>query len=87
MSICVGMRHHETSFAARGVVTMPDGKSVAHAEIQIGDSIVMMADENPMMPCRSAETLGNTPVSFYVYANDVDGAFKKAAVAGCGELV
>lgn len=60
----------------------PDGKGVMHAEIQIGDSIFMMGEECEQMPGKSAETLGGSPVSFYIYLENVDEAFKKAAQAG-----
>jgi uncharacterized glyoxalase superfamily protein PhnB len=42
----------------------------------------MMSDENPQEPCRSAETLGGSPVSFYIYLEDVDQAFRTALAAG-----
>ena len=60
----------------------PDGQGVRHAEIRIGDSPIMMGEENAECPCRSAETLGNSPISLYVYVKDVDAAFKKAVAAG-----
>jgi PhnB protein len=63
----------------RGVMRGPDGK-VMHAEIKIGNSIVMMNDE--VMGSRSAETQGGSPVSFYLYFEDVDAAYQKAVSAG-----
>ncbi len=57
----------------------PDGK-IMHAEIQIGNSIIMMNDE--VMGSRSAQTVGGSPISFYVYVEDADAAFKKAIAAG-----
>ena len=60
----------------------PDGRGVMHAELQIGDSVIMMGEEDPQNPCRSAETLGISPVSFYIYVEDVDEAFKTAVAAG-----
>jgi uncharacterized glyoxalase superfamily protein PhnB len=57
----------------------PDGK-IMHAEIQIGNAIIMMNDE--VMGSRSAQTLGGSPISFYVYFEDADAAFKKAISAG-----
>jgi PhnB protein len=59
----------------------PDGK-IMHAEIQIGDSLVMLNDEMPEMRSRSPQSLGGSPVSFYVYVEDVDAAFKRAVDAG-----
>jgi PhnB protein len=63
----------------------PDGKGVMHAEIMIGDSIMMMNDEFPQQQCRSAENMGGSPVSFYLYVDDVDSAFAQAIAAGATE--
>jgi PhnB protein len=60
----------------------PDGKGVMHAELLIGDSIIMMGEENPQQLCKSAETTGCSPVSFYLYLENVDEAFRKALEAG-----
>jgi PhnB protein len=63
---------------------MPDGK-VGHAEIQIGDSRIMLADEFPEMPdavAMSPKSLGGTSFGFNVYLPDVDQAFQKAVDAG-----
>ena len=59
----------------------PDG-SIAHAEIRIGDSPVMLCDENPEMGAKSPQTLGGTPANLFLYVEDVDAAFKKAVAAG-----
>ena len=64
------------------VMPGPGGKRVLHASMKIGNSNIMMSDENREMPCRSAETLGGSPISFYLYVEDADAAFKKAAAAG-----
>lgn len=60
----------------------PDGKSVMHAVIQIGDSRIFLGDEMPGMECLSPESLGGSPATFYLYVKDVDEAFRKAAEAG-----
>lgn len=60
----------------------PDGKGVMHAEIQIGNSIIMLGEENPGQPCKSAETMGCSPVSFYIYVEKADQLFQKAIEAG-----
>lgn len=60
----------------------PDGKGVMHAELQIGNSIFMMGEEHPQESCKSAETMGGSPVSFYLYVENVDDAFKTAVAAG-----
>jgi PhnB protein len=59
----------------------PGGK-VWHAEIEVGDSVIMVADEFPEMGSTSAKTLGDSPGSLWVYVPDVDTAFKKAVAAG-----
>jgi len=53
-----------------------------HAEILIGNSIIMIGEENPQQPCKSAETTGGSPVSFYLYLEKVDEAFRIALDAG-----
>ena len=60
----------------------PSGKGTMHATIQIGDSIVMMGDEQPNQGCKSAESLGASPVSLYIYVPNVDEFFKQAVAAG-----
>lgn len=62
---------------------MPDGQ-VAHAEIQIGDSRIMISDEMEMpdMLAKSPQSLGATTVGFMIYVPDVDKAFQRAVDAG-----
>lgn len=59
----------------------PDGK-IMHAEIQIGDSVIMLADEMPDQGGKSPKSLGGTPVGFFVYRDNVDAAWKRAVDAG-----
>lgn len=66
----------------RYAMPTPDGKGIMHAEILVGDSIIMMGDENQGQECRSAESLGASPVSFYLYVENVDAAFRRAVEAG-----
>lgn len=66
----------------RFVMPGPDGKGVMHAEIRIGTSIIMMGEENPDCPSKSAETIGSSPISFYIYLENVDAAFTTAVEAG-----
>ena len=66
----------------RFVMPGPDGKGVMHAEVRIGTSIIMMGEENSDCPNKSAETTGGSPVSFYIYLENVDEAFKRAVEAG-----
>jgi PhnB protein len=66
------------------VVTRMDGPNgtVGHAELKIGDSMIMLADENPAMGNKSATTIGASPVSLYVYLPDVDKVVEKATAEG-----
>jgi PhnB protein len=64
---------------------MPDG-AIAHAEIRIGDSILMMSEENAEWGNRSPQALGGSPVHLMIYVPDVDAAFARALAAG-GEQV
>jgi uncharacterized protein YndB with AHSA1/START domain/uncharacterized glyoxalase superfamily protein PhnB len=66
----------------RFVMPGPDGVGVMHAEIKIGTSLIMLGEECPQEPCKSAESLGASPVSFYLYVEDVDAAYAKAVAAG-----
>lgn len=59
----------------------PDGR-IGHAEIQIGDSRVMLADEYPEMGAKSARTYGGTPVRLMIYVADCDAVFARAVAAG-----
>lgn len=60
----------------------PDGFSIGHAELKIGDCPIMMSEEHVEQGCRSPQTLGGSPISFYVYVENVDAAFQKAVAAG-----
>ncbi len=59
----------------------PDGR-IGHAEIQIGDSCIMMADEHPQIGAFSAEHYGGSPISLMVYVDDCDAVYKQALAAG-----
>jgi PhnB protein len=63
----------------------PDGR-IGHAEIKIGDSPVMLADEYPDMGHRSPQSLGGTGVSLMVYLEGVDAVFQRAIAAGAKQL-
>jgi len=74
-------------FGAKERMRMPGpGGSIGHAELEIGDSVVMLADEFPDMGAVGPKTVGGTPVSIAVYVNDVDATFKKAIDGGAKEL-
>jgi PhnB protein len=75
---------YQKAFGARELMRMADPSSgkVGHAEIQIGDSPIMLADEHPDMGYRSPHALGGTPVSIALYVEDVDAVFNRAVAAG-----
>jgi PhnB protein len=79
------IEYYKKAFGATEVMRMPgpDGK-IGHAEIKIGDSHIMLADENPSMGQghTSASTIGGSPVSLYVYLPDVDRVFERAVKEG-----
>jgi PhnB protein len=60
----------------------PDGRKVAHAELQIGDSKLFLADEFPEMGSKAPQTLTGGPVVLNVYVEDVDRLFNQAVAAG-----
>jgi PhnB protein len=62
----------------------PDGK-IGHAELEIGDSVVMLADAFPEMGNPAPKALGGTPVTVMVYVEDVDATFERALKAGATE--
>jgi PhnB protein len=63
----------------------PGGK-IGHAEVKVGDSVIMLADEYPDMGYRSPRAIGGTPVSIMLYLDDVDAQFKRAVAAGAKVL-
>ena len=58
------------------------GGTIGHAEIQVGDSRIMLADEFPEMNFRSPRSVGGTPVTIHLYVQDVEKVAKKAVAAG-----
>jgi PhnB protein len=59
----------------------PDGR-IGHAELQLGDSVLMLADEYPELGIRGPKTIGGTPVTMSVYVEDVDSVVDRAVKAG-----
>jgi PhnB protein len=79
--------YYKNVFGATVVVRMDGpGGSVAHAELKIGDSHIMLADENLQMGNRSAESIGASPVSLLIYLPDCDAVVAKAVAAGAKVL-
>jgi len=74
---------YKKAFGARERFRLSRGNDgIAHAEFQIGDSYLMLADESPESGLRSPESLGGTPTSVFLYVEDVDDVFRKAVAAG-----
>jgi PhnB protein len=90
--LCVGNGAEAIEFYAKVLgatermrMAGPDGK-VGHAELQIGDSVVMLADEFPDTGFLSPKAIGGTPVMLSLYVEDVDDVHAKALAAGAKEL-
>ncbi len=83
------IEYYKKVFGATEIMRMPgpDGK-IGHAELKIGDSHIMLADENPSMGQghTSAATIGSSPVSLYLYVHDVDKVFDRAVAEGAKAL-
>jgi PhnB protein len=74
---------YKKAFGATELARMPGpGGKIGHAEIKIGDSPIMLADEVPGMGFRSPESLGGSPISILLYVEDVDAVFSEAVAAG-----
>ena len=74
---------YKKAFGAKEVMRMPGPRgTIGHAEIQIGDSRIMLADEFPEMNFRSPRSVGGTPVNIHLYVEAVDKVVKKAVAAG-----
>ena len=91
-SICVAgadqaIEFYKKALGAEEVMRFPgpDGL-IMHAEIRIGDSLIMLADEMPEQGSRSPKHYGGTPVSFFVYSENVDAAWKRAVDAGATQI-
>jgi PhnB protein len=66
----------------------PQSGAVRHAEIKIGNSPIMLAEENPQFPdWQSPQSRGGTPVHIYLYVEDADALFRRAIAAGATELL
>ncbi|MEY2410470.1 MAG: PhnB protein [Verrucomicrobiota bacterium] len=89
--VCTGAARaidfYKEVFDAREVLRMagPAGR-IMHAEIQIGDSRLMLADEFPEMDARSPQTIGGTPVGLCIYVKDCDATFARAVAGGAKVL-
>jgi PhnB protein len=78
---------YKSVFGAAEIMRMPgpDGR-IMHAEIKIGDSIVMLADENPSMGIMSPQTIGGFSGGLHLYVEDADAVIRKAVESGAKQL-
>lgn len=74
--------YYAKAFGAREMMRMPMADKIGHAEIQIGDSHVMLADEFPDRGIRGPKALGGVASSLMIYVDDVDATFQRALDAG-----
>ena len=75
---------YQQAFGAKvrgGVAKGPDGK-VMHAELQIGDSVIMLSDEFPEFGSLSPQSIGGSGIGLHIYVDGVDAAFDRAVKAG-----
>jgi PhnB protein len=77
------LEFYKKAFGATELMRFPaPGGKIGHAEIKIGDGVVMLADESPEMGHKSPQTLGGTAITLMFYVQDVDAQFAKAVAAG-----
>jgi PhnB protein len=77
------IEYYKRAFGATELMRFPGPNDIiGHAEIKIGEGIVMLADEAPDMGYRSPQSIGGTPVSLLFYVADVDALFARAIAAG-----
>jgi PhnB protein len=75
------------AFGAKEKRRMPDAQGrIMHAEIEIGDSIIMMADESPEWDVYSVEHFGGSPASLMIYTEDCDAMYAQAVAAGAQSI-
>jgi PhnB protein len=78
---------YKGAFGATEVMRMPaPGGKIGHAEIEIGGSRIMLADEHPEMGFRGPKAYGGSPVGLHLYVDDVDAVARQAVAAGAKEL-
>jgi PhnB protein len=78
---------YKQAFGAREISRLPMGDKIGHAELEIGDTRIMLNDEFPEEGNLGPKARGGTPVGLIIYTDDVDSAFKKALAAGGTETM
>ncbi len=74
--------YYKTIFGAQELMRIPQDTKVGHAELKIGDSVIMLADEFPEMNILSADSIGGSPISMVIYVPNVDETIAAAVEAG-----
>jgi PhnB protein len=77
---------YKRAFGAVETMRIGDDSTIGHAEITIGDAVIMLSDEYPDMGVRSPESIGGTPVAIHLYFEDVDAVAARAIAAGATVL-
>ena len=77
------LEFYKKAFGATETMRMADPSGrIGHAEIKIGDALIMLADEHPEIDVRSPQALGGSPVGIHIYVEDVDATASRAVAAG-----
>ena len=77
---------YKKAFGATEVMRFAHDDKIGHAEIQIGDSKIMLSDEFPEMGVRSPHTVGGSPTAIYLYVENVDAVADRAVTQGAKTL-
>ena len=80
------LEYYKKAFGAVELFRMEHEGKIGHAEIKIGDSPIMLSDENPQEGYKSPKTLGGSGVGIMIYVDDVDTIFNQAIAAGGTEI-
>jgi PhnB protein len=77
---------YTTVLGATEKMRMPSGDRIGHAELELGDSLIMLADEHPETGNVGPRTVGGSPVMISVYVEDVDSVFERALAEGATSI-
>lgn len=80
------IKYYSQAFGATEELRMPMGDKIGHAELRIGDSKIMLADEFPEMGFRGPQAFGGAAVTIHLYVEDVDATVERAVAAGAEAL-
>ena len=80
------IEYYKKAFGATEIMRFAHEGKIAHAEIKIGDSMIMLSDEFPEMGARSPQSVGGTPAAIHLYVENVDTIFDRAVTGGGKEI-